>query len=124
MDMVSPEEGHRNDSTNNERGRLFIFARCVQLVNARLQLVLPLQPHGRLRHASLDGYTSTTLSISIHSKLISFFLEDECTIVFGTGIVVLVRSKAIVETSNHVLKAGSTGKETRIRYDALFEAIE
>jgi hypothetical protein len=43
---------------------------------------------------------------------------------FGTGIVVLARSKEIVEASDHILKVGSTGKETRIRYDASSEAIE
>jgi hypothetical protein len=38
----------------------------------------------------------------------------------GTGIFVFVRRKAILETSDHVLKVGSTDKESRIRYDAFF----
>lgn len=80
--------------------------------------------HGRLRHIFYNGYASTTLSISIYSKPISFSLEEECAMTLGTGIVVFARSRAIVETSDHVLKVGSTGKETRIRYDTLFHAIE
>lgn len=44
--------------------------------------------------------------------------------IFGTGIVVFARRKAIVETSDQVLKAGSTGKVIRIKYEASLEVIE
>ena len=80
--------------------------------------------HGRLLYIFFNRYISTTLSISIYSKPMSFALEEECAMTLRTGIVVFCRNKAIVETSDHVLKVGSTGKETRIRYDALFEVIE